>query len=105
MKKIVAVSVILLLLACVLYLKFTGDKPVDPRGSAYAGSASCAKCHSNLYNGYLHTAHFVASIPAGSNTVHGSFAKNSDIFNVSASQKIVMEKLKNGMFQTYYLNG
>jgi hypothetical protein len=105
MKKIVVISIILSILFVIVYFKFRAGKPVDPRGYAYAGSAACAKCHSNVYNSYLHTAHYIASVPASANTVHGSFAKTINVFNVSASQKIVMEKRDGGMFQTWYLNG
>ena len=105
MKKIAAVSIILLALFIIVFFRFRSNASVDPRGNAYSGSAACIKCHSNLYNSYLHTAHYLASVPANGNTVHGSFVKNFNVFDVSTSQKIVMEKLDNGMFQTYYLNG
>jgi len=105
MRKIAVVSIILSVLLVIVYLKFKSDAPADPRGYSYAGSASCAKCHSNIYNSSLHTAHYVAALPASGSTVHGSFSKNFNVFNISASQKIVMEKRGNAMFQTYYLNG
>jgi hypothetical protein len=105
MKKIIIISIILVILFVISYFKFRNNEPVDPRGDAYAGSASCVKCHSNLYHSYLHTAHYLASVPASASTIHGSFVKNFNVFNVSASQKIVMEKRDNNMFQTYYLNG
>lgn len=88
-----------------VYLQCKSSKPADPRGDLYAGAASCEKCHKNIYNTYLHTAHYVATVPATVNTIHGSFARNSNVFNFSPSQKIVMEKRDSGLFQTYYLNG
>ncbi len=105
MKKFAAISVILSIILIIVYLKFERTEPADPRGNSYAGSASCAKCHSNLYNSFLHTAHYVASLPGSGNTIHGSFAKSLNVFTIDASQKIVMEKRDSGMFQTYYLNG
>ncbi len=77
----------------------------DSRRSLYAGSTACINCHSNIYNSYLHTAHHIASLQANSNTVKGSFANGFNSFTVSDSQKVVMEKLDSGLFQTYYLNG
>ena len=106
MKKIVVVTGICAALLIIAYLQFTsGTANADPRGDAYVGSKACAKCHSNLYNSYLHTAHFVASVPAAENVIHGSFAKGANVFNLSPSEKLVMEKRDSGLFQTYYVNG
>ncbi|HEY4327382.1 MAG TPA: multiheme c-type cytochrome [Mucilaginibacter sp.] len=105
MKKIIVISTILLTIIIIFYFKSKGDKSVDPRGDLYVGSVTCIKCHSELYKSYLHTAHYIASVPACVNTIHGSFIKNFNEFDISPSQKIVMEKRHNGMFQTYYLNG
>ncbi|HEY2581360.1 MAG TPA: multiheme c-type cytochrome [Mucilaginibacter sp.] len=105
MKKIIVISTILLTIIIIFYFKSEGNKSIDPRGDLYAGSLTCIKCHRELYKSYLHTAHYIASIPAGVNTIHGSFIKNFNEFDISPSQKIVMEKRDGGMFQTYYLNG
>jgi hypothetical protein len=104
-KKINIVTAIGAIMFSVVYLQCKSSKPADPRGDLYAGAAACAKCHSDIYNTYLHTAHYVATVPATVNTIHGSFAKNFNVFNFSPSQKIVMERRDSGLFQTYYLNG
>src|SRR3978361_2126034 len=105
MKKTWIATGIAVVLLAVVYLQCTNSKPADPRGNLYAGSASCAKCHSNLYNSYLHTAHFIASVPASDSTIHGSFNRDSNIINISQSQKVVMEKRDSKFFQNYYKNG
>jgi len=106
MKKILIVTIICLILLAVAWLQFgTGNANADPRGDAYAGSKTCIKCHSNIYNSYLHTAHYVASVPGAENFVHGSFAKGHNEFNLRPNEKIVMEKRDSGLYQTYYLNG
>ncbi|WP_295792346.1 multiheme c-type cytochrome [Mucilaginibacter sp.] len=105
MKKINVVAAICAIMACFVYMQCKTAKPTDPRGEAYAGAATCAKCHSAISNSSLHTAHYLATVPANLNTIHGSFAKNANIFDFSPSQKIVMEKRDSGLFQTYYLNG
>ncbi len=90
----------------VAYLQFKNNTAhEDPRGNLYVGSKACAKCHNKLYNSYLHTAHYIASIPADENTVHGSFAKGFNVFSINGSQKVVMERSRKGLFQTYYLDG
>ncbi|OCX52323.1 hypothetical protein BEL04_12680 [Mucilaginibacter sp. PPCGB 2223] len=81
------------------------SKAQDPRGRAYAGSASCMQCHKDVYSSYLHTAHMQTSKPAGSETVHGSFAAGQNTFDFGTGQKMVMEKRDSGLYQTGYVNG
>ena len=103
MKKINIIIAICAVIISVTYLQCKKTKQGDPRGDNYAGSRTCIKCHSNIYNSYLHTAHYVASIPATLNTIHGSFAKGSNIFYFSPTQKVIMELLDSGLYQTYYV--
>ncbi len=106
MKKTVIITFLFGLLVIMFNLKCKNSNDVnDPRGHLYAGSKACNKCHTNIGNSYLHTAHYIASLPANDNTVSGSFAKGSNVFNLNDSQKIIMEKSTDGLFQTYYLNG
>lgn len=105
MKKMVIVTgfCIVSLIGCLLFNNTTELK--DPRGDLFAGAASCVKCHNNISNSYLHTAHYLASLPATESTVHGSFAKGNNEFKVNEHQKVLMEMRDSGLFQTYYLNG
>ena len=105
MKKIFIVGIfcVLTLIGCLLFNDTT--ETGDPRGDLFAGAAACAKCHSSISNSYLHTAHYIASLPANPQTVHGSFNKDSNEFKVKEGQKVVMEKQDSGLFQTYYLYG
>ncbi|MDQ6761155.1 MAG: hypothetical protein M3015_00835, partial [Bacteroidota bacterium] len=106
MKKAVIIAGVLLILITIIYLSFNNNAiKEDPRGKAYAGSKTCVSCHSNIYNSYIHTAHYIGSGQAAENTLHGSFSSGNNIFHINDSQKIVMEKLDSGFFQSYYLNG
>ena len=106
MKKAIIITGVCITILIIVFCPFKKyNIKNDPRGNAYAGSEACFKCHGNIYNSYLHTAHYLASIPGNQNTIHGSFAEGSNVFNVNDSQKVVMEKLDNGLFQTYYLHG
>ncbi|HVV54622.1 MAG TPA: multiheme c-type cytochrome [Mucilaginibacter sp.] len=80
-------------------------KKEDPRGSEYAGSATCIKCHKDVYDSYLHTAHFIASSPADSNSILGSFKSGSNQFIFSHHIKVAMEKRKSGYYQVTYADG
>jgi hypothetical protein len=92
-------SVILLLAYCTL-----NNKQQDARGPLYAGSLTCIKCHSNQYTSYLHTAHYIASVPASLKTVHGSFSEGFNVFEMNSSEKVLMEKRESGLYQSFYLN-
>lgn len=105
MKKVTIIAGICLVMFLGVFLLTKADNPGDPRGPLYAGAEKCAKCHSDIYNSSLHTAHYFASIAPSANTVHGSFAKNKNVFDFGGSKKIVMEKHADGMYQTYYSNG
>ena len=80
-------------------------KNEDPRGDAYAGSATCVNCHKNIYSSYVHTAHFLSSGPADINTVQGSFALDKNIQRFDAHTQVRMEKRKSGLYQVTYKDG
>jgi len=107
MRKINIVLAICAVMLCVVYQQCKTNKTAtnDPRGDDYAGSATCIKCHSNIYKSYLHTAHYIASVPATEEYVHGSFANGQNVVTINPHQKIVMEKHGKDMFQTLYLDG
>jgi hypothetical protein len=77
----------------------------DPRGAAFAGSATCVKCHKNITENYLHTAHYLTGRPASEATIHGSFNPDSNTVIFNDSIKIVMEKHPDGLYQASYTNG
>jgi hypothetical protein len=106
MKKINIVLAICAVMLCVVYQQCKSTKTSgDPRGDEYAGSATCIKCHSNIYKSYLHTAHYIASVPASEEYVHGSFTNGQNFVIINPHQKIVMEKQGKELFQTLYLDG
>ena len=97
--------VFLVPLAFIFSQCFRKNKVTDPRGDNYAGSASCVKCHKNIYQSYLHTAHYLTSRPASQSTKHGSFNPDSNIVILNNGVKVMMEKHQNGLYQASYTNG
>jgi hypothetical protein len=71
----------------------------------FAGSASCAGCHKDIYEKHLHTAHFLTSGPATDEYIRGTFQPDSNSFRFSPTVEVRMEKRENGFFQVAYLNG
>lgn len=101
-------KIVVLIILSVSFLFFSQclDKKEDkdPRGTAYAGAAACIKCHQNIYDTYVHTAHNLTASPASLQTIAGSFSKDSNSFVVNDSVKIVMEKSGNDLQQVMYVN-
>src|ERR1700756_5713615 len=80
-------------------------KEEDPRGKEYAGSATCVTCHKDIYGSYLHTAHFIASAVADSNSIQGSFANGSNDFIFNSHTQVIMDKRPSGAYQITYQDG
>lgn len=80
------------------------SKP-DPRGEMFAGSATCAQCHKDIYDDFLHTAHFSTTRLADIHSIGGSFAHGANQFFFNKDMKVVMEKRDSGLFQVAYQNG
>jgi hypothetical protein len=77
----------------------------DPRGDIFAGSAACMQCHKDVYDNYLHTAHFSATSLSSESNVHGSFHNGSNAYAFNKDLKVVMEKRGDGLYQVTYLKG
>src|SRR5476651_1225906 len=83
----------------------SGNEKPDPRGDIFAGSASCIKCHKNVYDNYIHTDHFTTSRSAFANIINGSFTDNVNTFYFNKYIKIVMKKPNNKLFKLAYFKG
>jgi len=103
--KLLRFGIVIIPLALVFSQCFNLKKKEDPRGKQYAGSATCVNCHKDIYSNYLHTAHFMASSPADSNSIQGSFTKSLNEFVFSPHTKVVMDKRKSGAYQITYIDG
>ena len=108
----VIVLVVFLLTKCIDKQKEeTAEKSETPGArpradwSQYAGSASCAACHKNVYEDHMKTAHYLTSQPASAKFIKGSFdsGKNSFVFNNRVT--VMMEKQQDSFYQVAYLNG
>jgi hypothetical protein len=104
-RKMIRLAISLVSLILIFSQCFNFKKDNDPRGSSYAGSKSCMQCHKDIYSSYLHTAHFIASQPADSNTIQGNFMKGANEFLFNTNMKVVMNKRDSGFYQTSYVNG
>jgi hypothetical protein len=68
----------------------------------FAGSASCAGCHKDIYNTHIKTAHFLTSAEASDVSVKGSFDSGINQYAFNRSVVVKMEKRNDGYYQVEY---
>ena len=78
---------------------------VHSSGREFAGSETCAACHSAVTESHLLTPHFLTSRPAGPETVKGSFDSGRNVLPLNERLKVVMEKTPEGLFQKGFVDG
>ena len=71
------------------------------KGEQFAGSASCINCHKNVYDSFVHTAHYLSSRVADSNTIKGSFKQGNNQF-LFGNTIVMMEKHDSNFYQIAY---
>ncbi|HCL83060.1 MAG TPA: hypothetical protein DIC22_03750 [Chitinophagaceae bacterium] len=82
------------------------DSTRDPVDLAqFAGSASCAGCHKNIYDSHIHTAHYLTTRPALEKYIKGSFEKGKNRYAYDSGRVVVMEKRDSGLYQVGYYQG
>jgi hypothetical protein len=105
-RKYLRLSIVLLLpLVFIISECMHKNASTDPRGSGYAGSAACLKCHSDAYKNFIHSAHFLTSRTANDATVHGNFNTGLNAVDYDTHTKVVMEKSPGGLYQVLYVDG
>ena len=99
--------VIITILGCIVLLSncMTDATAPDMRGEAYAGSHTCRKCHQQLYDSYVQTAHFNTSSNLLPVAVQADFAQGKNVFRFNDSTEVVMEKTGEHYHQSYFRNG
>ena len=71
----------------------------------FTGSAICAKCHKNISEDYIHTAHYFTTRIATGQTIKGSFTPGKNSFAYSPERIVKLEKRDSGFYQVYYYKG
>jgi hypothetical protein len=77
----------------------------DDRGSAFAGSATCASCHKDIYRSHISTAHYLDSRPGSKEYIKGSFDSGKNHFVYNKETEVVLEQKDHRFFQTSFTNG
>lgn len=98
-------GLLLLIPLSFLLVQCFNDKPEDPRAEIFTGSVSCEKCHKDVYNSYLHTAHYLSSRPSSPEIVHGSFDPHGNTLQYADGTVVRMEKRSGELYQVNYTKG
>lgn len=97
------VLVVLFLTHCVSRQQPQND--IAAEWSRYAGTASCGRCHQDIYQQHLTTAHQLSSAPATLAAIKGSFQPGKNEFHFDNGLDMVMEASRDSLYQVAYLNG
>ncbi|PTQ99961.1 putative CXXCH cytochrome family protein [Mucilaginibacter yixingensis] len=77
----------------------------DPRGPAYAGAQSCESCHKEVYNSYIHTAHYFTSHTVSRSSMHGNFSPGFNSLVLAGGRQIAAQRIHNDFYQVGYEDG
>ncbi|HYF29531.1 MAG TPA: cytochrome c3 family protein [Chitinophagaceae bacterium] len=99
------VTVVILLCIIILSNCISGASQADLRGELYAGSHTCRKCHRQVYDSYVQTAHFNTSGDSLPVSVLTAFGAGKNVFRFNDSTEVVMEHVDGRYYQSYYRSG
>ena len=98
------VCVALLFWSCRQSVSETAYIPIEPlflhaNGEGFAGSESCAKCHSEIYKTHLETAHFNTSKIADTTTITGNLTAGKNTFTVNDLIEFILIATDSGIYE------
>lgn len=80
----------------------TDETVASSKYTLFAGSASCANCHKDIYESHIKTAHFRTSELATSTSIKGSFSPGQNTFTFKTGAFVEMKKEGNNFFQAAF---
>jgi len=102
-RKVISLFVLLAALSLLLSRCISeAPRAKDPRGPAFAGSATCRNCHQQVYDAYVQTAHFKSTRPANAQTVMGNTAEGHNRFVFGHDTAVAVQQRDSGLFQVAY---
>lgn len=73
--------------------------------SQFSGSLACAKCHQDIYNTHIHTAHYLTSQKTNEKNILGSVEDGKNKFYYNPLVAVAVEKRNDIFYQVEYVNG
>ncbi|HVZ96915.1 MAG TPA: multiheme c-type cytochrome [Chitinophagaceae bacterium] len=77
----------------------------DNQFKKFAGSATCAGCHKDIYQSHILTAHHLTSQKADEKNIKGSAAEGRNRFYFNPYVYVAVEKRDSQFYQVAYVNG
>jgi len=74
----------------------------DPRGSLYAGAASCISCHKDVSGSYVHNHHFNSSAKADLSYLKSLINDTNNVVPFVNGQKVLLSEKDAAIYQTWY---
>ncbi len=91
---------------CTTFEKPNNASDVEKKAfDKFAGSATCANCHKDIYESHIKTAHYLDSRPAAKEFIKGSFSRGKNKFVYNKFMEVVLEQKKDSFFQTAFISG
>lgn len=95
----------ILFVIAAFFSECNNDNPKpDLRGDTYSSETTCANCHKNIHNAYIHTAHFNTSGPIMGNMLQAEAIAASHTFIFNDSLKVNVEKRGDSLYQVAYVS-
>ena len=101
----IIVSIIFLFNRCINDSRNKGKGSSNDNFKKFAGSASCAGCHKDIYDKNIHTEHYLTSAQATEKNILGNFESGKNVFAFDLLSNVKMEKRDSGLYQVAYKNG
>lgn len=105
MKVIIILIVLVSFVVCFITCTSQNGSDNDVRGSAYAGSAACVKCHKDIIEDYAHTGHFKTSSKTDFEAIKKIITAINDTVHFPGNQFVLLEVADDKASQCYFLNG
>lgn len=70
--------------------------------SEFAGSASCAGCHRDIYESHTKTAHFRTSAPAIKENIRGNFDPAGNIYKYASGAFVSLQQIGDSFYQVAF---
>ena len=100
---VVFVCLVTLVIVFAKCMDFQKREPV--KKDAVAGSETCRKCHTSIYDAYLHNPHHnTTQAVTTDDLTHGQLPR-SNVYEFNDRLKLVVEKREGGMYQVAYFDG
>ena len=104
-KTIVVISLLTMVLILFRNCTIKDATGNDPRGTAYAGAASCASCHKDITSSFVHTSHYKTSSETSQDSLQKPASSTNNMLYYADSSLVKLEEKHEQYFQSLIAGG